>query len=72
MKLLIKYREVFSLRDEIGECPNLEADIKVIDESCKVLLPVSLVVHIVLCGVGEYCESVPLNRTGSYVLSASI
>ena len=33
MKLLIKYREAFSLRDEIGECPNLEAGIKVIDES---------------------------------------
>ena len=33
MKLLIIYREAFSLRDEIGECPNLEADIKVIDES---------------------------------------
>ena len=33
MKLLIKYREAFSLRDEIGECPKLEADIKVIDES---------------------------------------
>ena len=33
LKLLIKYREVFSLRDEIEECPNLEADIKVIDKS---------------------------------------
>ena len=33
MKLLIKYREAFSLRDEIGECPNLEADIKIIDDS---------------------------------------
>ena len=33
MKMLIKYREGFSLRDEIGECPNLEADIKVRDES---------------------------------------
>ena len=32
-KMLIKYRDAFSLRDEIGECPNLEADIKVIDES---------------------------------------
>ena len=31
--MLIKYRYAFSLRDEIGECPNLEADIKVIDES---------------------------------------
>ena len=33
MKMLIKYRDAFSLRDEKGECPNLEADIKVIDES---------------------------------------
>ena len=33
MKMLIKYRNAFSLRDEIGECPNLEADIKVIDYS---------------------------------------
>ena len=33
MKLILKYRDAFSLRDEIGECPNLVADIKVIDES---------------------------------------
>ena len=33
MIMLIKYRDAFSLRDEIGECPNLEADIKVIDGS---------------------------------------
>ena len=33
MKMLIKYRDTLSLRDEIGECPNLETDIKVIDES---------------------------------------
>ena len=33
MKLILKYRDTFSLRDEIGECPNLVADIKVIDES---------------------------------------
>ena len=26
MKMLIKYRDAFSLRDEIRECPNLEAD----------------------------------------------
>ena len=38
--------------------------------TCKVLLSVSLVVHIVSHGVGEYCESVPLDHTGSYVLSA--
>ena len=33
MKMLIKNRDTFSLRDEIGECPNLEADIKLIDDS---------------------------------------
>ena len=33
MKMILRYREAFSLRDEIGECPNLIADIKVIDES---------------------------------------
>ena len=33
MKIILKYRDAFSLRDEIGECPNLVADIKVIDES---------------------------------------
>ena len=33
MEMLIKYRDAFSFRDEIGECPNFEADIKVIDES---------------------------------------
>ena len=32
MKLILKYRDAFSLRDEIGECSNLVADIKVIDE----------------------------------------
>ena len=31
MKMILKYRDAFSLRDEIGECPNLVADIKVID-----------------------------------------
>ena len=33
MKMLIKYRNAFSLRDEIAECPNLEVDIKGIDDS---------------------------------------
>ena len=31
--MILKYRDAFSLRDEIGECPNLVTDIKVIDES---------------------------------------
>ena len=33
MKMILKYRDAFSLRDEIGECPNLVAEMKVIDES---------------------------------------
>ena len=31
--MIFKYKTVFSLRDEIGECPNIEADIKIIDDS---------------------------------------
>ena len=33
MKLIVKYRDAFSLTDEIGACPKLTADIQVIDES---------------------------------------
>ena len=33
MKLLIRYRDAFSLRDEIGECPNLEADIGILSKN---------------------------------------
>ena len=32
IKLILKYRDAFSLRDNIGICPNLTADKKVIDE----------------------------------------
>ena len=39
MKLIVKYREAFSLRDEIGACPNLTADIQVIDESSFFVRP---------------------------------
>ena len=39
MKMLLKYRNAFSLRDEIGECPNLEADIKVVDDSPFFVIP---------------------------------
>ena len=42
MKMILKYREAFSLRDEIGECPNLIADIKVIDESPFFVRPLPL------------------------------
>ena len=33
MKMILKYRDAFSFKDEIGECQNLVADIKVIEES---------------------------------------
>ena len=31
--MLFKYREAFSLRDEIGTCPNIEVEIDVTDKS---------------------------------------
>ena len=30
--MLFKYREVFSLRDEIGTCPNIEVEIYITDK----------------------------------------
>ena len=33
MELLYKYREAFSLRDEIGTCPNIEVEIEFTDKS---------------------------------------
>ena len=33
MKLLYKHKDVFSLRDEIGTCPNIEVEIDVMDKS---------------------------------------
>ena len=33
MDMLYKYREAFSLRDEIGTCPNIEVEIDVTDRS---------------------------------------
>ena len=32
MDILYKYKEAFSLRDEIGTCPNIEVGINVTDE----------------------------------------
>ena len=33
MEIIFKYKTAFSLRDEIGECPNIKIDIDVIDDS---------------------------------------
>ena len=33
MDMLYKYKEVFSLRDEVGTCPNIEVGIEVMDKS---------------------------------------
>ena len=32
MEMLYKYKEVFSLRDEIGPCPNIEVEIDAMDK----------------------------------------
>ena len=32
MEMLYKYREVYSLRDEIGTCPNIKVEIEVTDK----------------------------------------
>ena len=40
MDIIIKHKKAFSLRDEIGECPNIKIDIDVIDDSpllCKTI-----------------------------------
>ena len=33
MEIILKYKKAFSLRDEIGECPNIQVDIDVIDDT---------------------------------------
>ena len=39
MSLILKYKQAFSLRDEIGHCPNLKADIKIIEDSSFFVCP---------------------------------
>ena len=39
MEMLYKYREAFSLRDEIGTCPNTKVEIDVTDKSPFFLRP---------------------------------
>ena len=33
MKIIKEHKQAFSLRDEIGQCPNIKIDIDVIDDS---------------------------------------
>ena len=42
MDMLFKYKEAFSLRDEIGTCPNIEVDIDVTDKSPFFIRPYHL------------------------------
>ena len=39
MKMLYEYKDVFSLRDEIGTCPNIEVNIEVTDNLPFFILP---------------------------------
>ena len=33
IEILYKYKDAFSLRDEIGTCPNIEVEIDIMDKS---------------------------------------
>ena len=37
--MLYKYKEAFSLRDEIGTCPNIEVEIDVMEKSPFIIRP---------------------------------
>ena len=39
MDMLYKYEEAFSLRDEIGACPNIEVEFDVMDKSPFLIRP---------------------------------
>ena len=39
MNMLYKYKEAFSLRDEIGTCPNIKVEIYVTDKSPFLIRP---------------------------------
>ena len=39
MDMLYKYKETFSLRDEIGTCPNIEVEMDVTDKSAFFIRP---------------------------------
>ena len=43
MNMIMKYKQAYSIRDEVGECPNIKGDIKVIDEPPFLLDPSKLV-----------------------------
>ena len=42
MDMLYRYKEAFSLRDQIGTCPNIEAEIDVTDKSPFFIRPYHL------------------------------
>ena len=39
MDILYKYKEVFSLKDEIGTCPNIEVEINIMEKSPFLIRP---------------------------------
>ena len=38
-KLIFEYKNAFSLRDEIGTCPNIEVEIDITDKSPFIIRP---------------------------------
>ena len=53
MELLCEYKDVFSLRDEIGTCPNIEVNIEVTDSSPFFIRPYS-VRRIEMCWIRKW------------------
>ena len=49
MEMLCKYKDVFSLRDEIGMCPNIEVNIEVTDNSPFFIRPYHVKEEVELC-----------------------
>ena len=43
MRMIKRYKRAFSLRDEIGECPNIQLNIDVIDDSPFFVRPFPIV-----------------------------
>ena len=56
--MLYKYREAFSLRDEVGTYPNIEVDMDVTDKSLFFIRPYHAKEEdkalIVLCNINQY------------------
>ena len=54
MEMICEHRPAFSLRDEIGQCPNITIDIDVIDKSPFFVRPFPIMKKINLLWTGKW------------------